>query len=70
MSAAHRAFWLPLAQQSDTANDLEVFMGILQCKRLWDNIASQEIDRFKSFWNVQYGRFFLKRLIFALFDRA
>ena len=30
MSAAHNAFWLPLSQQSETANDL----GLI-CVRVW-----------------------------------
>ena len=38
MSAAHKAFWLPLSQQSDTASDLGLIrLSIHNRKRMWKN---------------------------------
>ena len=37
MSAAHKAFWLPLSQQSDTASDL----GLIRCPQQKDTACGE-----------------------------
>ena len=45
MSAAHKAFWLPLSQQSDTASDLGLIrLSTTERHGMWRNCWNLSVD--------------------------